>query len=151
MGTAKRSYKNYIMDLRYEGAKLFLLSITCRMVWYNITVTSYWAWWRLESPASRLFTQTFVQAQIKQNINVPRHWLLLEQFIGDRWNPRTKVVTGEFHAQRTSNGENAFYLMTPPWYKRYGYNIRMIQCMISNYLSLLSQTGLFYCPLLGLC
>ena len=30
----------------------------------NITVTSQWAWWRLESPASRLFAQVLVQAQI---------------------------------------------------------------------------------------
>ena len=33
-------------------------------------------WWRLKSPASRLFTQTFIQAQIKENIKVPRHWPL---------------------------------------------------------------------------
>ena len=31
-----------------------------------ITVTSSWVWWRLESPASRLFTQLFIQAQIKE-------------------------------------------------------------------------------------
>ena len=39
-----------------------------------ITVTSLWASWRLKSPASRLCTQPFVQAQIKANIKVPRHW-----------------------------------------------------------------------------
>ena len=33
----------------------------------SITLTSWWAWWRLKSPASRLFTQTFVQAQIKES------------------------------------------------------------------------------------
>ena len=27
-----------------------------------ITMTSIWAWWRLKSPASRLFTQPFIQA-----------------------------------------------------------------------------------------
>ena len=32
----------------------------------NITVTSLWARWRLKSPASRLFTQPFIQAQIKE-------------------------------------------------------------------------------------
>ena len=41
----------------------------------SITVTSWWARWRLKSPASRLFTQPFVEAQIKEN---------------------TKAMTGEF-------------------------------------------------------
>ena len=41
-----------------------------------ITVTSWWARWRLKSPASRLFTQPFIQAQIKENIKDPRHWPL---------------------------------------------------------------------------
>ena len=31
---------------------------------------------RLKSPASLLFTQPFIQAQIKENIKAPRHWLL---------------------------------------------------------------------------
>ena len=30
----------------------------------------------LKSPASRLFAQTFIQAQIKENIKAPRHWPL---------------------------------------------------------------------------
>ena len=30
--------------------------------------------WHLKSPASRLFTQPFVQVQIKENIKAPRHW-----------------------------------------------------------------------------
>ena len=29
---------------------------------------------RLKSPASRVFTQPFIQAQIKENIKAPRHW-----------------------------------------------------------------------------
>ena len=45
--------------------------------------------WRLKSPASRLFTQSFIQAQIKENIKAPRH-----------------AVTGEFPAQMASNAEN---------------------------------------------
>ena len=36
--------------------------------------------WRLKSPASRLFTQAFIQVQIKENIKDPRHWPL-------RWSP----------------------------------------------------------------
>ena len=37
-----------------------------------------------------LFTQTFVQAQIKENINAPRHWPLWREFTDNRWIPRTK-------------------------------------------------------------
>ena len=29
-----------------------------------------------QSPTSRLFTQAFIQAQIKENIKAPRHWPL---------------------------------------------------------------------------
>ena len=50
--------------------------------------------WSLKSPASRLFTQLFIQARIKENIKAPRHWLLCEKF------------TGEFPAQRAGNAEN---------------------------------------------
>ena len=50
----------------------------------NITVTSYWARWCLKSTASRLFTQPFGQAPIKENIKAPRHWPLWEKFTGGR-------------------------------------------------------------------
>ena len=46
--------------------------------------------------ASRLFTQPFVQAQIKENIKAPRHWPSRGEFTGDR----------EFPAQRASYAEN---------------------------------------------
>ena len=55
-----------------------------------------WARWRLKSPASRLFTQAFFEAQIKENIKARRHWPLCGEFTG----------TGEFPAQRASNVEN---------------------------------------------
>ena len=55
-----------------------------------ITMTSQWARWRLKSPASRLFTQVFIQTQIKENIKALRHWPLWGEFTGDRWMPRTK-------------------------------------------------------------
>ena len=61
-----------------------------------ITVTAQWAWWRLKSPASRLFTQPFVQVQTKENIKAPCHWPL--------W--------GEFPGQRASNTENV-----PIWWR----------------------------------
>ena len=55
----------------------------------SITVTSKWARYRLKSPVSRLFTQPFIQTQIKGNIKAPRHWPLCGEFTGDRWIPRT--------------------------------------------------------------
>ena len=55
-----------------------------------ITVTSWYARWRLKSPASRLFTEPFIPVQIKENIKAPRHWYLWGESIGDRWIPRTK-------------------------------------------------------------
>ena len=40
--------------------------------------------------SSSLFTQPFIQAQIKENVKAPRHWPLWGEFTGDRWIPRTK-------------------------------------------------------------
>ena len=44
----------------------------------------------VNSPAFRLFAQSFIHAQIKENIKVPRHWHLWGESIGDRWIPLTK-------------------------------------------------------------
>ena len=44
----------------------------------------------LKSPASRLFAQRFIHAQIKENIKAARHWPLWWEFTCDRWIPRTK-------------------------------------------------------------
>ena len=44
----------------------------------------------IKEPASRLFTQPFIQAQIKENITAPRPWSLCGKFTGDQWIPRTK-------------------------------------------------------------
>ena len=65
-------------------------------------VTSQWARWRLKSPASLLFTQLFVQAQIKENIKAPRHWPLC----------------GEFPAQKASNAENVSI-----WWRHHEYTV----------------------------
>ena len=62
----------------------------------HITMTSQWAWWRLRSPASRLFTQPFIRVRIKENIKPPRYWPLCGEF----------TRTGEFSAQMASNAEN---------------------------------------------
>ena len=37
-----------------------------------------------------IFTQPFIQTQIKENIKAPRHWPLWGEFTGDRGIPRTK-------------------------------------------------------------
>ena len=58
-------------------------------LWLSITITSYWALWRLKSPASLLFTQPFVQPQIKENIKALRHWPLWGESTNDWWISRT--------------------------------------------------------------
>ena len=45
-------------------------------------MTSWWARWRLKLPASRLFTQPFIQAQIKKPIKAQHHWPLWGEFTG---------------------------------------------------------------------
>ena len=53
-----------------------------------------------------MFTQTLVQAQIKENIEAPCHWPFWEEFTGDRWIPRTKSqLCGK-----------CFHMMTSSWY-----------------------------------
>ena len=49
-----------------------------------ITVTSKWARWRLKSPVFRLFTQPFIQVQLKENNKALRHWPLCGEF-SDQW------------------------------------------------------------------
>ena len=65
------------------------------------TAPSQWRYngarWLLNSPALRLFTQPFIQAQIKEIIKAPRHWPLCGEFTG----------TGEFRTQSASNAENS--------------------------------------------
>ena len=58
-------------------------------------MTSQWARWRLKSPAPRLFTQPFIQAQTKENIKAPCHWPLCGEFTDDRWIPRAKASNAE--------------------------------------------------------
>ena len=69
----------------------FSKEVTCN----NVTMMSLWARWRLTSPASRVFTQPSVQAQIKEITKAPRHWPL--------WG--NSPVTGEFPSKRASNAE----------------------------------------------
>ena len=76
------------------------------LIWFScITLTPQWARWRLKSPASQSFTQTFIQTQIKVNIKAPRHWPLCGEFTG----------TGEFPAQRANYAENVAM-----WWRHHG-------------------------------
>ena len=67
-----------------------VMRIRVHVVVSTIIVTSLWERWRLKSPASLIFTQPFIQAQIKENIKALRQWPLWGEFTGDRWIPRTK-------------------------------------------------------------
>ena len=110
--------------------------------WSLITMTSQCAQWCLKSPASPLFAQLFVQAQIKENIKAPRHWPLWGEFSGGRWIPCTKgqlrgicfhlmtsscaVVSSARHLSRTSphNVTKHVYKSTSPLNIKYITNIQ---------------------------
>ena len=81
------------------------------LFYYIITLKSLWPRGRLKSPASLLFTQPFIQAEIKENIKAPRHWPLCGDFTGDRWNPRAK---GQLRGK-------CFHLMTSSCMKKICY------------------------------
>ena len=73
---------------------LHLIYVQCERhsVWLKVeflTVTSWLTRWRLKSTASRLFSQRFIQAQIKENTKAPRHWPLCGEFTCDWWIPLT--------------------------------------------------------------
>ena len=92
---------------RYREVNVGLISLqhncrscTTNMGWKSIeiiliTLTSYWVRWPLKSTASRLFTQPFIQATIKEIIKAPRHWPLCGEFTHDRWIPRTRASNVE--------------------------------------------------------
>ena len=65
-----------------------LYIVDCAHLQY-ITMTSEWVRWRLKSAESRLFTEAFIQVQIKENIKAPRYWPLCGEFTGDRGITRT--------------------------------------------------------------
>ena len=98
------SYRSEFCNLGHCGSHITVIcGHACKS--QNITVTSWWTRWRLKSPASRLITQPFVQAQIKENIKAPRHWPLWGEF------------TGEFPSQRASNAESVsiWWRYHDPW------------------------------------
>ena len=96
-------------------------------------VTQRWVRWRLKSSASRLFTQAFIQAQIKENIKAPRHWPLWGEVTGDRWISRTK---GQYRGK-------CFHLMTLSWtYCSQRFQIRFLK----ENICILIQISLNFIP-----
>ena len=74
----------------------------------STTVTSWWARWRLKSPASRWLAQPFVQAQFNENTKV--------RVTGPC--EGNLPVTSEFPSQRASNAEHVFI-----WWRHHGRRI----------------------------
>ena len=76
----------YVFKAQYLFIFLWFLFILV-----NIIVMSKWARGHLKSPATHLFTQPLVQAQIKEKIKTPRHWPLWGETTGDRWFPSQRA------------------------------------------------------------
>ena len=89
-----------------------------------------WARWYPKSPASRLFTQPFIQAQIKENIKAPRHWPL--------WG--NSPVTDEFPAQRSSYGEYVFI-----WWRHHDFTLHEARPLSYSSLWLSLPCHRYYC------
>ena len=118
-------------------------------------MTSWWVRWRLKSPASRLFTQLFIQAQIKENIKAPRHWPLWGKLRVTGLCEGNSPVTDEFLAQKTSNAEDVGSLIATRHFLPQGI-IRNTQCIClcsdSQMAYLLSDLGhIFYYSQCFLC
>ena len=98
-----------------DGNFILRLVVKCvsRLHLISNTMTSQWPRRRFKSPASRLFTQSFIRAQIKENIKAPRHWPLCGEFTG----------TGEFPAQRASNAEKVSI-----WWRHHATQILKQNC-----------------------
>ena len=93
----------------HETAKHLISRMSARKFTARICLSLQWRHnGCLKSPAFRLFTQAFVQAQIKENIKAPRHRPLCEEF------------SGEFPAQRASKAENVFI-----WWRHHAMCLQM--------------------------
>ena len=101
-GDLRRQRANYDVTILHKICRVTLIELPPFIVLYlpfmkhvslerylNITVTLSCARWRFKSPASRLFTQPFNQAKIKENIKASRHCPLCGEFTGHQWIPRT--------------------------------------------------------------
>ena len=78
----------------------------CPLTGSSITLTSLWPRWRLKSPASRLFTQPFIQTQIKKKHRSSASLAFVWGIHRNRWIPRTKgQLRGKcFHLMTSSCG-----------------------------------------------
>ena len=80
----------------YEGLSSQLFASSTAPYHYSDVIMSAMA---SQIPASQLFTQPFVQAQIKESIKAPRHCLC----------KGNSPVTGEFPAKMASNAEKFLF------------------------------------------
>ena len=102
--------------ISYTGKMTSLYWIRAHVLFWHIRPAP----WRLKSPASPLFTQSFIQVQIKENIKAPRHWPLR-----GNW-----PVTDEFPVQMASNAQNASI-----WWRHHLKHITYI-CNFRHFLPL---------------
>ena len=72
----------------WRSAVISMSTTDRKSTYVFIAMTTQWAQERLKSPVPRLFTQSFMQTQIKENIKAPRCWPFCEEFTGVRWIPR---------------------------------------------------------------
>ena len=87
-------------------AHLTTINYRCHVIWHYIDVIT--TTMRSQITSLPLFTQPFIQTQIKENIKDPRYWSLFGEFTG----------TGEFPAQMASNAENVSI-----WWRHHVYRI----------------------------
>ena len=105
-GVLRSAWQNMVWNMYESSGTHAVCTIAFSLILNNgcrsqsnsllMTVTPQWARERLKSPAWRLFTQPFVQVQIKENIELRVTGLCAG-------NP---PVTGELSVQRASNREN---------------------------------------------
>ena len=103
---------------------------TCAVCCVAITMTSQWARWRLKSPASRLFIQPFIQAQIKEKNQIS---VSLAFVRSHRWILRTK---GQYR-------EKGFHLMTSSWH---WHKRRHVWCNTDHIVRSKYRTKSILCP-----
>ena len=98
--------ENLLNRMVSNRSKRFSSQVKWYFYWIvNITLTSQWARRRLKSPSSPLFTQLFIQVQIKKTSKLRVTGLCAENSPG----------TGEFPAQKASNEENVSI-----WWRHHG-------------------------------
>ena len=104
-----------------QPIKVCQLYLTCHCLyqtteWKWYCMSTYSLQWRQNGrdsvsnhqPNDCLFSQQFIQTQIKENTKAPRHWPLCGKFTG----------TGEFPAQRVSNADDVSI-----WWRHHGLKI----------------------------